>query len=273
MPQVRSNDAIIDYVDEGLGDPALLLLPEWCGTRAAFDAVIDGLGAKRRVLALDWRGHGSSGASPGDFGAEDLVQDVLAVVADSGAQSVVPVALAHAGWVAIDVRRRLGHLVPGLVLVDWIVTEAPEGFLATLEDVRSDADRDEAVAGLLQQWQAGATDPRLGAMLADMGAASGTMWDRAAREIEGSYARHGSPLRALSQLEPPPPVLHLVPAADDALAFERQRAYAAEHHWFHAAELPARSHFPLFEAPQQAEDQVERFVARVGGRQACRRVS
>ena len=39
MPQVRSNDAIIDYDDEGLGDPALLLLPGWCGTRAAFDPV------------------------------------------------------------------------------------------------------------------------------------------------------------------------------------------------------------------------------------------
>ena len=35
MPRVRSNDATIDYDDVGLGDPALLLLPGWCGTRAA----------------------------------------------------------------------------------------------------------------------------------------------------------------------------------------------------------------------------------------------
>jgi pimeloyl-ACP methyl ester carboxylesterase len=273
MPQVRSGDAVIDYIDEGLGDPALLLLPEWCGTREAFAPVLERLRARRRVLALDWRGHGASQKPPGDFGEEDLVRDALAVVADSGAQSVVPVALAHAGWVAIDLRRRLGQLVPGLVVVDWIVSEAPPDFLTTLEDIRSDADRDDAVAALLQHWQAGVTDPALAGLLADMGAAPSEMWDRAAREIEGSYARYGSPLRALSGLEPPPPVLHLVPSEAGAYAIEHQRAYEAEHHWFHAAGLRARSHFPLHEDPQQAADEIERFVSRVGGRRAYRRAA
>lgn len=273
MPRVRSNDAIIEYDDEGLGDPTLLLLPGWCGTRAAFDRVRDLLSSRRRVLALDWRGHGASGASAGDFGEEDLVHDALAVVADSGAQSVVPVALAHAGWIGIDLRRHLGPAVPGLVVVDWVVTEAPAALLTTLEDVRSDADRDDAVAGLLQQWQAGVPDLALAALLADMGAVSDTMWDRAAREIESSYARFGSPLRALAGLEHPPPVLHLVPAADDPSSFERQRAYEEEHLWYHAAELPARSHFPLLEAPRQAADEIERFVVRVGGRQRYRRAA
>jgi pimeloyl-ACP methyl ester carboxylesterase len=273
MPQVRSNDATIDYRDEGLGDPTLLLLPGWCGTRAGFDPVFDELSRRRRVLALDWRGHGASGPAPGEFGEEDLAHDALAVIADSGAQSVIPVALAHAGWVGIDLRRRLGHVVPGIVFVGWIVSEAPAPFLTTLEDMRSDADRDDAVAGLLQEWQGGVIDPLLGAYLAEMGAASGEMWDRAAREIEGSYARSGSPLRALSRLEPPPPVLHLVQAADDMCSFEGQRAYAAEHHWYHAAGLAARSHFPLFEAPQQAADEIERFATRVGGRRADRRAA
>jgi len=272
MPQVRSNDVIIDYDDQGLGDPALLLLPGWCSTRAAFAPVWDRLSAHRRVLALDWRGHGRSGAAPGDFGEEDLVHDALAVLADSGAQSVIPVALAHAGWVGIELRRRLGHLIPGLVVVDWIVSEAPAPFLTTLEDIRSDADREEAVAGLLQQWQAGVADPELGAFLADMGAAPDELWDRAAREIESSYARHQSPLRALAGLEQPLPVLHLMPSGD-ACSIERQGAYTAEHHWYHAAQLPARSHFPLFEAPRQAEEEIERFAVRVGGRQAFRRAA
>jgi hypothetical protein len=183
---------------------------------------------------------------------------------------VVPVALAHAGWVGIDLRRRLGGRIPGLVVVDWIVTEAPQAFLETLEDIRLDADRDDAVAGLLQQWQGGVTDPDLAGLLADMGAASSEMWDRAAREIEGSYARDGSPLRALSELEQALPMLHLVPAGGDSLSFERHRAWEAEHHWYHAAQLSARSHFPLFEAPRQAAEEIERFARRVGGRQTYR---
>jgi pimeloyl-ACP methyl ester carboxylesterase len=273
MPRVRSNGSIIDYDDEGLGDPALLLLPTWCSTRAAFEPVMDLLRARRRVLALDWRGHGASGAPAGDFGEEELVRDSIAVIADSGAQSVVPVALGHAGWIGIALRRRLGSDVPGLVVVDWVVSEAPAALLTTLEDLRSEADRDDAVAGLLQQWQAGVPDPALAALLADMGAASDAMWDRAAREIESSYARFGSPLRALAGLEHPPPVLHLVPAAADSSSFERQRAYEEEHHWFHAAQLPARSHLPLFEAPRRAADEIERFARRVGGRQTYRRAA
>ena len=47
------------------------------------------------------------------------------MIADSGAQSIVPVALGHAGWIGIDLRRRLGSGVPGIVVVDWVVSEAP----------------------------------------------------------------------------------------------------------------------------------------------------
>jgi pimeloyl-ACP methyl ester carboxylesterase len=267
MPQVRSDGVWIDYLDEGLGDPALLLLPGWCGTRAAFDPVIGALRSGRRVLSPDLRGHGASPQPPGDFGVDELLRDALTVIADSAAQAVVPVALAHAGWVAIELRRRLGHRVPGIVLVDWIVTPAPSALLSTLEDLRSGSDRDEAVAGLLQLWQGGVTSPELAAYLADMGAADDEMWDRAAREIENAYARFGSPLQALSGLDQHVPVLHLVPSAPGTCSFAEHRGYMAEHPWYHAAELPAHSHFPLFEAPEQAAHEVEDFVRRVGGRQ------
>ena len=178
MPQVRSNGVVIDYDDEGLGDPALLLMHGWCGTRAAFDPVRGlpqratprarlGLARARRLLR-----------AAGDFGEEDLVHDALAVIADSGAQSVVPVALAHAGSMGIDLRAparpRAGPRGGGLG------RERGAGSVpGTLEDVRSDADRDDAVAGLLQQWQAGVPDPALAALLADMGAASAVRTDSA----------------------------------------------------------------------------------------------
>lgn len=265
MPRVRSRGVWIDYTDDGLGDPALLLLPEWCGTRAGFDPLYDGLASRRRVLALDWRGHGASSPDPADFGEDDLVADALAVTADSGTQSVVPVAQAQAGWVAVELRRRLAQSMSGIVLVDWLVTAAPAAFLRTLEDLRSDADQDEAVAALLQSWQAGVTSPELAACLADMGAADGEMWERAAREIESAYARRSSPLQALSELRPQAPVLHLVPTAADTCSFAEHRGFAAEHAWYHAAGLPARSHFPLFEAPEQAAREIEAFVQRVGG--------
>jgi pimeloyl-ACP methyl ester carboxylesterase len=273
VPQVRSSGTTIDYDDAGLGDPALLLMPGWCATRAAWAPVIDGLSAHRRVFALDWRGHGGSGPPPGDLGVEDLVDDAGAVIADSGAPSVLPVGLAHAGWVGIELRRRLSHMITGLVVVDWIVSSVPAGFLTALEGLRSEADRDGAIDGMLQLWQAGVTEPDLAAFLADLATAPCEMWERAAREIQDSYARHGSPLRALSQLRPPLPVLHLLPVSGESCSLEREKAYAAEHSWYHAVELPAHSHFPLFEAPGPMAEEIELFAKRVGGRRSLRRAA
>jgi pimeloyl-ACP methyl ester carboxylesterase len=237
--------------------------------------VIGALSSGQRVLSPDLRGHGVSSPSPSpdDFGVDELVRDAVKVIADSGAQSVVPVALAHAGWVAIELRRRLGHEVPGIVLVDWIVTPAPPAFLNTLEDLRSDAERDEAVAALVQLWQGGVISSELAAYLADMGAADDQMWDRAAREIGSAYARHGSPLHALSGLDQHVPVLHLVPSAPGTCSFAEHRGFMAEHPWYHAVELPAHSHFPLFEAPEQAAREIRDFTTRVGGRRVLKRAA
>jgi hypothetical protein len=61
MPQVRSDGAWTDHVDEGLGDPALLLLPGWCGTRAAFDSVRSDFRQHGRPTAAPHAGYTSSG--------------------------------------------------------------------------------------------------------------------------------------------------------------------------------------------------------------------
>src|SRR5205823_3254689 len=98
----------IDYSDIGQGEPALLLMPSWCATRKVFGPKTELCAKHRRVLALDWRGMGSSGTSNSDFGQSDLVEDALAVIGASGAQNVVPVALSHSGWIAIELRRQLG---------------------------------------------------------------------------------------------------------------------------------------------------------------------
>src|SRR6266850_7410748 len=108
MTDARSDGLVIHYDDRGEGEPALLCLPGWCAGRAAFADLAPRLAERHRVLALDWRGHGDSDAAPADFGAAELVRDALAVIAASGARRIVPLATAHAGWVAIELRRALG---------------------------------------------------------------------------------------------------------------------------------------------------------------------
>ena len=190
MAQTISDLTTIDYDDVGSGEPTLLLLPGWCASRAAWNGLLEPLSDHHRVLALDWRDHGASGPAAGDFGEVDLVRDALAVMEDSGARRFVPVALAHAGWVAIDLRRRLRSAILGVVVIDWIVHAAaarvphdPGAHARTT--MRGEPLLDET----LLRWAADVDDPQLLAFLDQMAGMPADMWDRAAREVEGSVPR------------------------------------------------------------------------------------
>lgn len=215
----------------------------------------------------------ASWAAPAAFGAEDLVEDALAVIEASGARSVVPVALSHAGWIAIELRRRLGDRIAKLVLIDWLVEEAPPPFLHILEAAQS-PDRWSIARDLLFSiWLRGVDADELKCFIpSDMGAYGFEMWARAGRAIEAACRRWGSPMAALAGLEAPPPVLHLYAQPDEPGYLAAQQSFAANHPWYSVAKLDGRSHFPMFEVPQEMNAEIERFIAtrRRPGRSAAR---
>lgn len=262
MPDAVSQGSRIHYSDHGQGEPAFLFLPGWCGSCAVFDQLAAACALGRRTLALDWRGHGLSDRPAGDFGVDALVEDALAVLAASGVTRVVPVALSHAGWVAIELRRRLGERVPQLVLLDWIVLEPPPPFLGVLQALQDPAQWSQARDQLFALWLHGLEIPALSRYLHDdMGSYGSAMWARAGREISAAYARAGSPSQALAELTPAVPVLHLYAQPDDPAYLSAQQALAAAHPWFHVVKLEAGSHFPMLEVPEAMAAQMESFVA------------
>ncbi|HWP35554.1 MAG TPA: alpha/beta hydrolase [Thermodesulfobacteriota bacterium] len=254
------------YDDLGQGEPALLCLNGWCDTRRQFARLAPLLAARRRVLALDWRGHGESEQPAGEFSMDALVDDAFAVISASGAERVVPVAVSHSGWVAIELRRRLGARIPRLVLQDWLVLDPPQAFLDVLAGLQA-PDRWRATReGLFGMWLAGVGDQEIARMVREaMSSYDFDAWARAAREIAAAYARHGSPLRALAALTPPVPALHLYAQPDDPAYRAAQEAFAAAHPWFRPRRLAARSHFPPLEVPDQVAASIEAFLAESGG--------
>jgi pimeloyl-ACP methyl ester carboxylesterase len=264
MPEAWSKGVRISYDDRGEGEPALLFLPGWCVSRKVFaDLPRVAAASGQRVLALDWRGHGESEAAPTPpFGAEELVEDAIAVIKASGARTVVPVALAHAGWIAIELRRRLGNRIAKLVLVDWLVQEAPTPFLRVLEAIQSPEHWSTARDLLFSIWLRGVDDDELKCFIpSDMGAYGFDLWARAGREIEAAYRRWGSPLAALAGLEETLPVLHLYAQPDEPRYLAAQRSFAVDNPWYSVVKLDARSHFPMFEVPQEMNTEIARFIA------------
>ena len=262
MPTVESRGARISYDDCGHGEPVLLLLPGWCGSRGIFRPLVSRLSSHRRVLALDWRGHGQSTGASGDFGAADLADDAVAVLEASRSTSVVPVALSHAGWIAIDLRRRLGSRVQKIVLLDWIVLDPPPPFLGALQGLQDPAAWQQTREQLFAMWLHGLDIPELTSYVReDMGAYDAQMWARAGREIASAYGKHGNPLKALEGIGPSLPVLHLYAQPEDPGYLAAQQAFAAAHAWFAVTRLAASSHFPMLEVPDEMAAAIEQFVA------------
>lgn len=258
MPDALSQGIRINYEDQGHGTSALLFMPGWCGSRKVFDRLVARCALRGRALALDWRGHGRSGAPTDDFGSRELADDAVAVIEASRAEKVVPVALAHAGWIAIELRRRLGPRVAGIVLLDWIVLEAPPPFLAALQALQDPAQWRQARERLFSMWLQGLDIPELTDYVrGDMGSYPFEMWARAGREIGAAYAGSGSPLQALAGLDPEVPVLHLYAQPDDPGYLAAQRSFGETHSWFQVSKLEARSHFPMYEVPEEMARAVE----------------
>ncbi|MGB9278660.1 MAG: alpha/beta hydrolase [Pseudonocardiaceae bacterium] len=259
MPLTSSG---IAYDDTGDGTPTLLFLPGWCGPRTLFDPLCTRLQNRFRCLALDWRGHGESRDADGDFGSTELVEDAMAVIADSGTDQVMLVAAAHAGWIAIELRRRLGAaLIPKLVLVDWMVLGAPPPFLDGLAAMAAPVTTRAAVGQLAAMWMDDLDLPDLAAYVASMTAYPDEMWARAAREIATAFQKDASPLDAIAALDPVPATLHVYAQPADASYLQAQQGFAAAHSWFGVERLNAKSHLPMFEDPDAMARGIEGFVA------------
>jgi pimeloyl-ACP methyl ester carboxylesterase len=260
MADAHASGLRIEYDDRGSGEPALLFLTGWCSSRERWEKVADIEAGRRRVLSFDWRGHGGSAPSQGDFGVEEMVEDALAVIDESGAETVVPCAASHSGWVAIELRRRLGERVPRLFHADWMLAVPSSRYMEVIRQLDSE-EWPVARDTLFTIWAAGVDTPEIRRVLGVMNEHGEEMWRRSGREIEASYARGGSPLEAFSALEPPAPVLHVYGQPQDPDYLELQRRFAAEHEWFSLLKLDATTHFAMIEAAPEVADAIEDFVS------------
>lgn len=145
----------IAYSDTGAGGLPLVCLTGWCSSRARYDLVAPLLAKRGRVITVDWRDHGDSSHTREDFGRNEMVRDVLAVVDDAGLNNFGIVSASHSGWVAIDVRRRLGARVPVLVHLDWLMFEPSESYMAVIRQLQSEEAWPGGRDTLFRVWRGG----------------------------------------------------------------------------------------------------------------------
>jgi pimeloyl-ACP methyl ester carboxylesterase len=260
MATATADGIRIEYDDVGEGDPPLLCLTGWCSSRGRYDRFVPLAARHRRVVSFDWRGHGGSGDAGGDFGVDEMTRDALAVVEAAGLDVFVPVSASHSGWVAIELRRRLGERVPKIVHMDWLLVPPSQPYMDVIRLLQSEERWPEARDTLFRIWRGGLEEPFLDPILETMNRQGAEMWMRSGRKIEESFAEAGSPFEALAALDDPPEVLHLYGQPRDPEYLERQQRFAADHPWFRVRQLDAQSHFAMAEAPEEAVAAIEEFL-------------
>lgn len=249
------------FDDLGSGEPALLLLTGWCSSRARWARAAPLLARNTRVVNFEWRGHGDSAQADGDFGTTEMVQDALEMIAATGLETVVPCSASHSGWVAIELRRRLGERVPAIAHLDWMVTEPSGPYMQLIGELQSETTWDGARNTLFEVWRGGMQSEEIDQALRVMRQQGAAMWIRSGREIEASYRSNRSPLEALSALDRPPRVMHMYgqPPAPEYL--EAQQRFARQHEWFAVHRLEhVRTHFSMLEAPDEVAGAIEALV-------------
>lgn len=257
------------FDDIGRGETTLLLLPGWCADRGILTALAELLSKKRRVINVDLLGHNESDRPEGNFGSEDIIHEVSKLIDSLGINQFITVSVAHAGWIAVELRRKLVYRLPKMVFLDWIIIEPPPIFFETLEKMQQPEQWQSARDALFVGWSLG--DPNLAKPFYEfMTNYDFDMWSRAGQEIGRSYREFGSALRVLQTLSPAPKVLNLYSPTqaanlyargDDSSYFEAQQSFAKNYPWFHFRRLSSKSHLPSVEVTQEVADAIESFIA------------
>lgn len=135
---VKSDDVDIAY--DVLGDgPAVVLLHAFPVNRELWRPVAERLATRYRVLLMDLRGHGDSGAGNGPATMERHAQDVARVCDELGIGKAVFGGVSIGGYVLFEFWRRFRERVSALMLCDTRAQadtdQARQGRLQSAEDV------------------------------------------------------------------------------------------------------------------------------------------
>ncbi|MFA5063660.1 MAG: alpha/beta hydrolase [Candidatus Omnitrophota bacterium] len=129
---VLSKDGVrIAYSVYGKGEPALVFVHGWCGSRSVWHKQIPYFAKKYKVVALDLAGHGKSGSQRKVYTQEAFGEDVAAVVNAEKENKVILIGHSMSGTVILEANRLIKDKVRGLVAIDTLENFE---YVATPED-------------------------------------------------------------------------------------------------------------------------------------------
>jgi pimeloyl-ACP methyl ester carboxylesterase len=273
IKEARVNGLTLSYQEEGEG-PVLVLLPGWNEDHRLYKRLIPHLTKDFRVLAFNWRNHGSKRDNPGDFAVADMAADVVALLDHLNVSPAAIVSFSHGGWIATDAAQRLGVTrAPKVVLLSFKLNEAGAALEKWSNEWQDSATWDAARREFFDYAKGQSDHPDiLDHVSFEMPEYGEAYWFRTGREIAASYARWGTPMKRLAALEPSRPVMHVYTLPHDPAYDAQHRQFARENEWFRYFRLPGETHFPQLESPAAVARIIKDFVMQKDGENVMEKV-
>lgn len=238
----------IAYDDVGNGDPVIVLLHGLFADRTYYQAQVQHLFRRHRVLNIDLRGHGESDIPEEGYSLDILADDVVRVCEQAGVSRAV--LCGHSMPVALKAALRRPNLAAGLVLLDGVVLLPPavrEQQRRLTEALQTDGWR-EALLGFFPSI-AGAAADRVRADISAMPRfyVEPIMRDIGASDSAGELAALTCPLMYIhSQM----------PADLDRLRQVQPDAIIEE--------IPGAGHWQMLTGPDRVNALLDRFLEVIG---------
>jgi len=132
----------IVYSVYGKGEPALVFIHGWCGSRAVWYRQVPYFAKKYKVIVLDLAGYGASGRQRKAYTQEAFGEDVAAVVNAEKVDKAILIGHSMSGTIILEANRLIKDKVIGLVAVDTLENfeymATPEDKIKYIEPLKKD---------------------------------------------------------------------------------------------------------------------------------------
>ena len=118
MKKISRGGVELAYVEQGAGEPAILLLHGMACVHEHMMPLVEAFAPEHRCVAFDMRGHGSSGAPLDAYSAADFAGDIAFFIDELGLDRPILIGHSFGGSVSLIFAAAHPERVRGLVMLD-----------------------------------------------------------------------------------------------------------------------------------------------------------
>lgn len=258
--KVKSGDAEIFY--EVLGDgPDVVLLHAFPVNHNLWRPVAERLALRYRVVLMDLRGHGDSGAGEGPATMEKHAGDVARVCDEAGVGKAIFGGVSIGGYVLFEFWRRHRERVRGLMFCDTRAgadsDQARAGRLRAADDVEKNGP-DAFVDGMIPRLFGETTRSNRPDLVEAARAMGRKMTVAGIAAVQRGMAARPDSIATLRTIDVPTLLLF---GAEDTSSPRSEGELIKQHvHQARLQVIPQAGHLAVFEQPESAHELIRKFL-------------